>query len=229
MKKKILAAGIIALILGANALIVPNIFADKTPENREVNVEKGNKLIYDPLFDVDNISYSRNYYEGEMDRIPKMNYEYYYNDVKPTKTLDERTEEDGLYFDKEKNTVVLPDRELTDDELLAISEFHEDVNTLFEKNRPHPTEDMITSEEAEERAKAEVKKTYGADIKKFNVESAYDDNEETGKVYSILFTPINEPYLDEEKIPYYVYIVDIDPYTGKTLSVDYWYSGRKSD
>ncbi len=232
MKRKIIAATVLMLVLGANALIIPNIFAEKAPQNINVNLEKGNKLIYDPLFDVDNISYSRSFYKSEIERREKINYEYSYNKAMPSKTMDERVKEDGLYFDREKNMVVLPERELTDDEILALCDFAANINTLFEKNRPHPTEDMITNEDAEKIAEEEVKAFYNAELKNFNMDCAYigDIGREEGScAYSVCFSPINEPYLAEEKKPYYVYIVDIDACTGETLSVDSYYSRQKSE
>lgn len=229
MKNKIFITAVVVLVLGANALIIPNIFAEKVPQNMEINKEKGNKLIYDPLFDVNNISYSRNFYKSEVDRREKNNYEYKYNKAMPSKTMDERTKDDGLYFDREKNMVVLPESEQTDDEILTLCDFAKNINTLFEKNRPHPTEDMVTHKEAEKRAEAEVKSFYGADLKEFNMDCTYngDIGREKGScAYTVCFSPINEPYLAEEKALYYVYIVDIDAYTGEALSVDSYYSHR---
>lgn len=232
MKKKIFLVLTAMLVLGANALIIPNIFAEKAPQNIEISDEKGNKLIYNPLFDVDNISYSRNFYKSEIERRGKLNYEYSYNKAMPSKTMDERAKEDGLYFDREKNMVVLPERELTDEEILALCDFYANINTLFEKNRPHPTEDMITKEDAEKIAEEEVKAFYSAELKNFNMDCAYNGDigrEEGSCAYTVCFSPINEPYLAEEKKPYYVYFVDIDAYTGKTLSVDSYYSRKKSE
>ncbi len=231
MKKKILIAGIVVMLLGANAFIIPNIFAQKTPENLEVDEDNGNKLIFDPLFDVDNISYSRSFYKSEIERKAKINYEHQYNNARPSKTMDERTKDYPLYFDREKNMVVLPNREMTDDELLTMCDFDYNINTLYEKNRPHPTEDMIKADEAEKRARNEVTLFYGADLDKFNIECSYngDIGGEKGRYhYTVCFSPINEPYLAEEGTPYHVYFVDIDANTGETLDTDSYYSHRRS-
>lgn len=191
-------------------------------------------LIHDPLFDAENIKYSRDYIGDELNRIDKLIYEYQWNNMKPSKSMNERTADEGMYFDIKNNMVVYPERELTDDEILALVEFQADINSLYEQNRGKPVNGMISEQEAVETAKNEILYFYGVVSSDYNISCGYNEAGEDGygpdkNMFSVMFEPVDMPYLAEQSTDYHVYFVDIEAETGDVITVDSYYSGMKAD
>ena len=187
-------------------------------------------LIHNPLFDAENIKYSRDYIGDELNRRDKLSYEYQWNNMRPSKSMSERTADEGMYFDISNNMVVYPERELTDDEILALVEFQFDINSLYEQNRAKPVSGMISEQEAVETAKNEILYFYGAVSSDYNISCGYNEAGEDGygsdkNVFSVMFEPVDMPYLEEQNTDYHVYFVDIEAETGNVITVDSYYSG----
>ncbi len=205
----------------------------ESSEKAEENISNYN-LIYNTLFDAGNIKYSRDYTEDELSSRDKLSYEYQWNDIKPSKSMSERDADDGMYFDVESNTVVFPERELIDDEILALVEFQSDINSLYDENHSKPVYGMISEQEAVEIAKNEVLYFYGAVSSDYNISCGYDEGSEDGygsdkNMFSVMFEPVNTPYIEEQGTDYYVYFVDIEAETGDVITVDSYYSGMKEE
>lgn len=224
--------GILTGIVIFSAVVFASGIINGNVKNKAETAGGNYDLIYDSEFDPENIKYSRDYNDEEIQNYQKMNYEYYWNDKRPLKSLQDRKKSDGLYFDVDENMVVYPKRMLNDDELLAIVEFNADINSLYRENWATPNESSIREERAKDIAEEEIIKFFGDNILNYNISCGYNEEEvgdNVNGVYLVMFEPINMPYLDEAKADYYVYFVDIDAGSGEVISVDSYYSHRNSE
>jgi hypothetical protein len=228
MKKKIIGVVALSAFVVLSTVAVTRLFEEKKSVELTAG-ETENKLPENnALLEAENVAYSRELSEAEVSRRVKLSYEYEYNGKRPQKPLSERTKVDELYFDGESNTVVLPERELTDEELLALTDYYACVNSLYEKNKAQPKNTAVTEEEAVELAKAELGTFFNEAFTSdnYNADCAYNESEQQNESYergrnrfSVTLSPVNMPYLDEAGIEYRVYFADIDSENGQILSV----------
>ena len=86
-------------------------------------------------------------------------------------------------------------------------------------NRSQPERGMISEQEAIETAKNEILYFYGEISSDYNISCGYNGADEDGfgsdkNIFSVMFEPVDMPYIEEQDTDYYVYFVDIEVETG---------------
>ncbi len=120
------------------------------------------------ISDISEIKESREYFDDEKERIQPLKEKYNSGLIKPTKKMEERTEQDGLYFDSINNIIFYPEKVMTDDELVTIIDFDATINNFIScNNNVSSVETEVTSENAVSIAKNYISSFYGYDLSNF--------------------------------------------------------------
>jgi hypothetical protein len=120
------------------------------------------------ISDISEIKESREYFDDEKERIQPLKEKYNSGLIKPTKKMEERTEQDGLYFDSTNNIIFYPEKVMTDDELVTIIDFDATINNFIScNNDTNSVETELTSENAVSVAKNYISSFYGYDLSNF--------------------------------------------------------------
>lgn len=163
------------------------------------------------------MSFSRNLSEDEKSRMAKLKKRYESEGLYPGKTLtvikyDEKADKDSVSFDIDLGRFFLPQRELTDEELLEIIDYSNKIDYVQGENskaaqkrlneKGKKLNNALTDDEAEKIAKETIERTYSVDLSKYSEiqdKNTYSFSNENGKdsletVIFYTFTKGNNAY-----------------------------------
>lgn len=160
-------------------------------------------------------SYSRPLTDVEKSRLDELTEEYESNGVYPEESILEikdssQIDLSRICFEPDTSTFYLPERELTDEDILELIDFYNIRDNVLSGQKTEAVYDMtgvdeITEEEAKSIAKDLLQKLYGADTDNMKVEVDYQqgtDGEESFSTDYLYFT-------DEETGEQYEVSVDL--------------------
>ena len=160
-------------------------------------------------------SYSRPLTDVEKSRLDELTEEYESNGVYPEESIlkikdSSQIDLSRICFEPDTSTFYLPERELTDEEMLELIDFYNIRDNVLSEQKTEAVYDMtgvdeITEEEAKSIAKDLLQKLYGADTDNMKVEVDYQqgtDGEESFSTDYLYFT-------DEETGEQYEVSVDL--------------------
>lgn len=160
-------------------------------------------------------SYSRPLTDVEKSRLDELTEEYESNGVYPEESILEikdssQIDLSRICFEPDTSTFYLPERELTDEEMLELIDFYNIRDNVLSEQKTEAVYDMtgvdeITEEEAKSIAKGLLQKLYGADTDNMKIEVDYQqgtDGEESFSTDYLYFT-------DEETGEQYEVSVDL--------------------
>lgn len=146
-------------------------------------------------------SYSRPLTDVEKSRLDELKEEYESKGVYPEESILEikdssQIDSSRICFEPDTSTFYLPERELTDEEMLELIDFYNIRDNVLSEQKTEAVYDMtgvdeITEEEAKSIAKGLLQKLYGADTDNMKVEVDYQqgtDGEESFSTDYLYFT-----------------------------------------
>ena len=160
-------------------------------------------------------SYSRPLTDVEKSRLDELKEEYESNGVYPEESIlkikdSSQIDLSRICFEPDTSTFYLPERELTDEEMLELIDFYNIRDNVLNEQKTEAVYDMtgvdeIPEEEAKSIAKGLLQKLYGADTDNMKIEVDYQqgtDGEESFSTDYLYFT-------DEETGEQYEVSVDL--------------------
>ena len=160
-------------------------------------------------------SYSRPLTDVEKSRLDELTEEYESNGVYPEESIlkikdSSQIDLSRICFEPDTSTFYLPERELTDEEMLELIDFYNIRDNVLSEQKTEAVYDMtgvdeIPEEEAKSIAKGLLQKLYGADTDNMKIEVDYQqgtDGEESFSTDYLYFT-------DEETGEQYEVSVDL--------------------
>ncbi len=225
-----IAAALLGFILIAglsvSAVAAVNRYHERMQQMSEEEITKLNDEVQNSDANAD--SFSREITEEEQERMQQLTNQYENMGVFPQSELlqitgTEQIQTDTICFFSETSTFYLPERNMTDEELLQIIDFwHKRDYSITEKNsqiinsQPEATtaNSGLTEQEAEQKAVETVQKVLKTDISGYEKTSAFNSfTDSDGEIISQYMVTLSKTDITTK------YYVLIDGFTGEMIEV----------
>lgn len=235
-----IAAALLAFILIAglsvSAVAAVNRYYERMQQMSEQEINKLNDEVQNSDANAD--SFSREITAEERKRMEQLTNEYENKGVFPQSELlqitgTEQIQTDKICFYSETSTFYLPERNLTDEELLQIIDFwHKRDYSVTEKNskiinsqkKETNENSSLTKQEAEQKAVETVLKIVKTDISGYEKTSAFNSTTDSeGKIISQYMVTLSKTDVTTK------YYVLIDGFTGEMIEVRLMDSSNMDD
>ncbi len=235
-----IAAALLAFILIAglsvSAVAAVNRYYERMQQMSEEEINKLNDEVQ--ISDANADSFSREITSEERKRMEQLTNEYENKGVFPQSELlqitgTEQIQTDKICFLSETSTFYLPERKMTDEELLQIIDFwHKRDYSITEKNskiinsqkKETNENSSLTKQEAEQKAVETVQKIVKTDISGYEKTSAFNSTTDSeGKIISQYMVTLSKTDVTTK------YYVLIDGFTGEMNEVRLMDSSNMAD
>lgn len=180
---------------------------------------------------------SRELSDEESNRIITLRKKYIDGTIKLQKTLAIGENLEKPYYTLETEMYHYPETVMTDSELLQIIDFNYKRDMAFEKAYKvyvkqvmDKSDIKIPEEDAIKSAKNAIERIYGVELDNMEAKCAFSMGESEDENYwRIIFEPKSLDILREQNKLHWIYIANIDVYSGKVDYVDSYYSLQKDE
>lgn len=190
------------------------------------------EIIYRKIIENDNSSKmneSRELTQNENERMLKLRNQYYQENLMPKMYLIYNAESILPKYNFEKNEIIYPTEEMTDEQLLQLIDFSAslshftqiDFNSAQSKLKEKSM--LVLSEEDIKNNMIEhIEKLYNVSISDMNINFNFQDG-----FWNLFVEPKNINALREQKKIYWIYSANTDDNSSEIIEIDSYYSSRK--
>ncbi|OAB38786.1 hypothetical protein PMSD_07195 [Paenibacillus macquariensis subsp. defensor] len=204
-------------VLKVEAEKAKTTLSDVNKELQQLMTQEELQQIYDFADKPDNeITESRQMTEDEVNRRLILQDQYLYDGLRPKQPLPLKPGQAEYYWDLDKNRIHYPNRPLTDEELLEITDWQYRMNYAMSKRNivTLPDSKDLSQTEAVALAASSVRKIFGADVSKLEVFAGFSDFDHTKhKTWMITFAPYKADTLRAQGKEFWQYTVLVDSST----------------
>lgn len=214
----IAAGGLVSMPVRA---LVSSVVAERMEQMPEEEIDEIVSVMQEASVPAD--GFSRDYTKEEKQRFAKLSMDYMQGTFPESSLREEPTADesitDELYFAQDMSVYYLPQREMTDEELLQIIDFQTKRDYALERQNPSSTEKPatvegeITQDQAVEHAKAYLSDIFGvlADGRELNCYRTEEGYYSDQPVYVVTFSV--------RSVEYFYFTIDAG--TGNLINVDH--------